>query len=84
MRRLHEVLPAVRYVQAEGGPRFNASLLEADLIDEIDLSFSPRLVGGNGARLTAGAPEIDRRFDLAHLLADDEGYLFSRWVRTAC
>jgi riboflavin biosynthesis pyrimidine reductase len=82
--RLHEVMPAVRYVQAEGGPRLNGALLTADLIDELDLSLSPRLVGGDGPRLTTGAPELDRRFELAHLLADDDGFVFSRWVRTAC
>ena len=55
-----------------------------DLIDELDLTISPRLVGGDGPRLTRGATEIDRRFELAHLLADDEGFVFSRWVRRAC
>ena len=82
--RLHEIMPSVAYVQAEGGPRLNGALLADDLIDELDLSISPRLVGGHAPRLTSAAPETDRRFDLAHLLADDDGFVFSRWVRTAC
>lgn len=82
--RLHEVLPNVRYVQAEGGPRLNAALLSADLIDELDLSLSPRLVGGAGPRMITGAEEVDRRLELVHLLADDDGFVFSRWVRRAC
>ncbi len=83
--RLVEVMPGVRYVQAEGGPHLNGALLAADLIDELDLSLSPRLVGGDGPRLTAGAMEIERRFELAHVLADDDGFVFSRWVRSpAC
>lgn len=82
--RLCEVVSTVMYVHAEGGPRLNGALLSEDLIDELDLSISPRLVGGDGPRLTAAAPELDRRFDLAHLLADDDGFLFSRWVRRAC
>jgi riboflavin biosynthesis pyrimidine reductase len=82
--RLAEVMPSVRYVQAEGGPQLNSALLADDLIDELDLSISPRMVGGHGPRLTNGAPEIDRRFDLAHLLVDDDGFVFSRWVRRAC
>ncbi len=82
--RLGEVLPSVTYVQVEGGPRLNGALLAGDLIDELDLSISPRLVGGQGPRLTSAAPELDRRFDLAHLLADDDGFIFSRWVRRAC
>jgi len=84
VRRLDEVLPSVRYVQAEGGPRLNTALLADDLIDELDLSISPRMVGGHGPRLTGGGPEFDRRFELAHLLADDDGFVFSRWVRRAC
>ena len=81
--RLGELVPGVRYVQAEGGAGFNASLLDADVIDELDLTWSPHLVGGDGARLTNGASEALRRYTLAQLLADDEGFVFSRWLR-AC
>lgn len=83
LTRLDEIVPGVRHVQAEGGAMFNASLLDADLIDELDLTLSPHLVGGAGPRLTFGADEAMRRFTLAHLLADDEGFVFSRWLR-AC
>lgn len=81
VRRLHEVVPGVRHVQAEGGPILNAALLSADLIDELDLTLASRLSGGPGRRLTHDAPEIDRRFDLVHLLVDDDGFLFGRWTR---
>lgn len=81
--RIGELVPDVRYVQAEGGASFNASLLDADLIDELDLTWSPHLVGGSGPRLTDGATEALRRYTLAHLLADDDGFVFSRWIR-AC
>ena len=83
LTRLDEIVPQVRHVQAEGGAIFNASLLDADLIDELDLTLSPHLVGGVGPRLTFGASEAMRRFALAHLLADEEGFVFSRWLR-AC
>lgn len=79
--RLREIDPHVRYVQAEGGPTLNGALLAADLIDELDLTVSPNLAGGDGPRLTAGAPERLRGYDLAHLLADDEGFVFTRWLR---
>lgn len=79
--RLGEIVPSVRYVQAEGGPTLNASLFEADLIDELDLTIASRLSGGAGSRLTSGAAELDRRFDLAHLLVDDDGFVFGRWTR---
>jgi riboflavin biosynthesis pyrimidine reductase len=68
------------YVQAEGGSILNAALAEADLLDEIDLTISPQVAGGDGARVTAGAPPIGRRMELAHLLEDD-GFLFTRYVR---
>jgi riboflavin biosynthesis pyrimidine reductase len=76
-----EVVPDVRYVQAEGGSRLNAALFEADVIDELDLTISPRVVGGDGPRVTTGAPDLRARFDLGHLLVDDEGFVFSRWER---
>lgn len=79
--RLREIVPGVRHVQAEGGPTLNAALMEADLIDELNLTIASRLAGGDGPRLTRGAAELDQRFDLAHLLVDDDGFVFGRWTR---
>ena len=81
VRRLCEIVPDVRHVQAEGGPMLNAALLEHDLIDELNLTLASRLSGGPGRRLAHDAPEIDRRFDLGHLLVDDDGFVFGRWTR---
>jgi 5-amino-6-(5-phosphoribosylamino)uracil reductase len=81
VRRLDEVMEPPAFVQVEGGPRLNGSMLGADCVDELNLSFAPMLVGGDGSRLIAGAAETDLRFEPAHLIADDDGYLFSRWVR---
>ncbi|MEJ7800165.1 MAG: dihydrofolate reductase family protein, partial [Ilumatobacter sp.] len=79
--RLDEIMPGVRYVQAEGGPHLNGSLLDADLVDELDVTISPRLVGGDGPRLTAGANATIRNFRVSHLLADDDGFVFGRYIR---
>ncbi len=79
--RLPHHVPGVAHVQAEGGPTLNGALTAADLVDEICLTVSPHVVGGDAARLTSGAPERGRRFEPAHVLLDDEGYLFTRWVR---
>jgi riboflavin biosynthesis pyrimidine reductase len=68
------------FVQAEGGPALNAALAAADLIDELNLTISPTLAGGDGPRLTAGAEPIFHRLQLAHVL-EDEGFLFTRYVR---
>ncbi len=80
--RLADVAPGVRFVQAEGGPRLNGALLEAGCLDELDLTIAPAMVGGTGPRIVAGASESLRPFRLVHVLADDEGYLFTRWVRS--
>jgi len=82
LARLSSIVPGVRAVQAEGGPTLNAGLLEADAIDELDLTVSPRMVGGNSVRVVHGAPDLEARFELAHLLADDDQFVFGRWVRT--
>jgi riboflavin biosynthesis pyrimidine reductase len=80
VRRLGTVVETPRFVQCEGGPHLNGSLLAADLVDELDLTVSPVLVGGDGPRPTSAAPPTFERFDLAHLATDD-GYLYGRWVR---
>jgi riboflavin biosynthesis pyrimidine reductase len=79
--RLHEIRPGVRHVQVEGGPSLNAALLDADLLDELAVTVSPQLVGGDGPRLTSGADESSRHYRLDQLLVDVEGYLFGRWLR---
>ena len=43
------------FVQAEGGPSLNAALAAADVIDELNLTISPVLSGGDGPRLLTGA-----------------------------
>lgn len=70
-------------VHAEGGPTLNAALLEADLVDEVNLTVAPHLVGGSGHRLTApSSAETLRRMELAHVCTDND-FLFLRYVRTA-
>ena len=70
----------VGFVQAEGGPGLNGALLDADVIDELNLTISPQLAGGDGPRVVSHATAMSRRMRLAHLLEDD-GFLFARWVR---
>ena len=68
------------FVQCEGGAVLNAAMAAADLIDELNLTVSPVISGGAGPRLTAGAPDVLHRMDLAHVCEDD-GFLFTRYVR---
>lgn len=71
----------VGFVHCEGGPRLNGALLEADVIDELNLTISPHLAGGGSKRITDDASEALRRMVLVQLLEED-GYLFSRYLRT--
>lgn len=68
-------------IQAEGGPMLNGALFAADLVDELDLTLSPAIVGGDGPRLTRGAPDLAGAFDLRQLAVDDDQFLFQRWER---
>lgn len=67
-----------RSVLLEGGPRLNAEVVDAGLLDELCLTLSPRLVAGDGPRVLAG-PELAGPLDLevVHLLEED-GFLFYR------
>ncbi len=69
-----------RIIQAEGGATLNGMLVAADLVDELNLTISPQLSGGNGSRLAVGAPASAQRMRLAHVLEDD-GFLFTRYLR---
>ena len=65
------------HVTCEGGPQLLRSALTAGVVDELDLSMAPALVGG-GVRLL-GEPLADVvRLDLRQLLEED-GMLFARY-----
>ena len=69
------------FVQAEGGALLNGALSAADLIDEMNLTISPQLAGGDGPRVTSGSmPRSRVRCASAHVLEDD-GFLFTRYLR---
>jgi len=76
---LHE--RGARSVLGEGGPRLNAQLAAAGLIDELCLTLSPRLVAGDGPRLFAGSelPEPSRLEPVS--LLEDDGFFFLRLRR---
>jgi riboflavin biosynthesis pyrimidine reductase len=73
-RRLFRVL-------TEGGPQLLSLFIENDLLDELCLTVSPLLVGGVARRIATGPGEVHIRMRRTHLLTDDEGYLYTRYVR---
>ncbi|WP_188585703.1 pyrimidine reductase family protein [Gordonia jinhuaensis] len=69
-------------VLCEGGPTLLGRLIDENLLDELCLTVSPALVGGDGGRITTSSTEgALHGMRRAHVLADDDGYLFTRWVR---
>ncbi|MER5319109.1 pyrimidine reductase family protein [Streptosporangium roseum] len=67
-------------VLCEGGPKINAQLAAAGLVDELCLTLSPMLIGGDAARVLDGPASLTR-LRLAHVL-EEEGFLFTRYIRS--
>ena len=64
----------------EGGPSLFSALLVADLVDELFLTFAPKLVGGDAVSITTGAP-LDELRDLQLVRAlEQDGTLFLRYA----
>lgn len=71
----------LRRVLSEGGPSLISLLTEHDLIDELCITIAPILVGGAARRIASGSGEAHTRMRRSHLLTDDEGYLYTRYVK---
>lgn len=70
----------LRSVLCEGGPHVFGQLAAADLVDEVFLTFAPKLSGGDEPRILEGRlPEV-RGMRLAWLL-EEGGELFARYTR---
>ncbi|MCF6733777.1 dihydrofolate reductase family protein [Blastococcus sp. KM273129] len=65
-------------VTCEGGPQLLRSALAAGVVDELDLSVAPALVGGETRLLDAALP-APVRLELRQLLEED-GMLFARYA----
>ncbi len=70
-----------RRILCEGGPSLTRDLADSGQLDELCLTVSPTLLGGDGLRLTQGDPVVPPPlFTLQHLLLDEDN-LLCRWVR---
>ncbi len=69
------------HLLCEGGPQLHASMLAAGVLDEICLSITPVVVGGDGPRVTSG-PGLDAAYRPA-VLVEEDGTLMGRWLRTS-
>jgi riboflavin biosynthesis pyrimidine reductase len=63
---------------SEGGPRLLRGLLAEGVVDELDVTIVPRVLGGEHPRILDGPP-LDRSLTLVSLLEDD-GTLLGRWL----
>ena len=68
-------------VLCEGGPSLFGQLIADDAVDELCLTTSPLLVGGLESRVAVSPTAVPREMVRAHVLADDDGTLLTRWVR---
>jgi riboflavin biosynthesis pyrimidine reductase len=73
-RRLFRVL-------TEGGPTLLSTLIDGGLLDELCLTVAPILVGGIARRVATGSGAVHTTMRRAHLLSDEDGYLYTRYVR---
>ena len=72
---LHE--QGFRHLLCEGGPTLLASLLAADVVDELCHTITPKLLAGDGRRIVTGPP-TELPVSLASLIEQD-GTLLGRW-----
>lgn len=70
-----------RRILTEGGPGVLGALLAQDLVDELCLTVAPMLVGGQGKRIVTGPDLPVHTWRRAAVHGDDEGYLYTRWLR---
>ena len=70
-----------REILAEGGPHLLSQLAAVGLIDELCVTISPVLAGGQAGRIIQGhgSPPASR-LALAHVLAGDDGSLLCRYI----
>ncbi len=75
--RARLVADGLRRILSEGGPHLLRDLVDQGVVDEVDATVVPRLVGGEHPRMTTGAP-LDAALDL-HTLLEESGTLLMRW-----
>lgn len=71
----------MRRILTEGGPTLLDSLMRRDMLDELCLTIAPCLVGGQARRIASGSGQLLTRIRCAHVLTDDAGYLYTRYVK---
>lgn len=68
-------------VMCEGGPRLLRSLVADDALDELCLTITPMLTGGDTHRIVNGAPLTPTRSLRLTRLLEQDGFLFAGYTR---
>ncbi|RFD25956.1 pyrimidine reductase family protein [Mycobacterium uberis] len=71
----------LRRILTEGGPMLLGSFIQRSMLDELCLTIAPLLVGGLAQRIVTGQGQLLTRMRCAHVLTDDAGYLYTRYVK---
>jgi riboflavin biosynthesis pyrimidine reductase len=71
----------MRRILTEGGPTLLGSFIERNLLDELCLTIAPYIVGGLARRIATGPGQLLTPMRSAHILTDDAGYLYTRYVK---
>ena len=71
-----------RKILTEGGPTLLGELTSAGLLDELCVTISPLIEGGQAGRMVSSRGSLTAGVELAALLEDD-GFLLGRYVRSA-
>jgi riboflavin-specific deaminase-like protein len=76
---LHEE-HGVRSVLCEGGPTLNSHLFAAGVVDELFLTFNPKILGGASAlTIVAGRELVEPAEPQLVTVAEHDGELYTRW-----
>jgi len=68
-------------VLTEGGPTLFGSFVEREMLDELCLTIAPSLIGGQSDRISASPGQVLTGMRCAHILTDEDGYLYTRYVK---
>jgi riboflavin-specific deaminase-like protein len=70
----------VRSILCEGGPTLNSHLFAAGVVDELFLTFNPKVLGGASAlTIVAGRELVEPAEPHLVSVAEHEGELYTRW-----
>jgi riboflavin biosynthesis pyrimidine reductase len=71
----------MRRILTEGGPMLLGSFIQRDLLDELCLTIAPCIVGGLARRIATGPGQLQTTMRCAHVLTDDAGFLYTRYIK---